>query len=267
MNIRNILLPVADRPECLLALDAAARLARDLGANLTGCHVVPHPDRATAADKKRATAAETVFRESMANHGLEMAARPRGGTEPSAMWVEMPGTPEHVIPIVGRTADLTVVSRPRSHKSRMARAFLAEAVLNTGRPVLVLPQKRHIRLHDEIGIAWNRSAEAARAVKLALPLLATARQVVLYEAAGDVKHGPNAREMARYLAWHGVKARVAVLKGRGPAEVRLIEHMGQDGIDLLVMGAYSHSRLRETVFGGVSRFMLYEARVSVFVVH
>ena len=267
MSIRNILLPVANRPECLLAMDKATALARDLGANLTGCHVVPDPHDRKKEDGKRAEEARAMFEKEAANHGLELVTKSRGGTDPSAMWIEAQGNPAHVLPVVGRTADLIVVSRPHSTKSKMAHAFLKAAVLETGRPVLVMPQKRHAHLTRHIGIAWNRSSEAARAVKLAMPLLQAAGKVTLYEVTGDTRLGPKAKDMAQYLAWHGVRAKVRVLRGKGATEHVLIEELQADEVDAVVMGAYSHARLMEVVFSGVSQFMLYEARMPVFVVH
>lgn len=267
MTIRNILVPTAERPECELALDKACTLATKLGANVTGCHITPHPGEATQQDQDLAKSAKVMFEASAKNHHLPLLTKPRGGVEPSAYWIEMPGTPEHVMPIVGRTADLIMVSRPRAAKSRMAHAFLSESVVSTGRPVLVLPQRRHFRVAGHMAVAWDRSPEAARAVTLALPLMRLADDVTFFEVAGDLQHGPTARDMVAYLAWHGIKARAKLLKGGGVPEHLLITAINDSNTHLVIMGAYSHSRLREVIFGGVTRFMLYEARLPVFVVH
>ena len=267
MTIRNILVPTAERPECALALDKACGLAVKLGANLTGCHITPHPGADNRLARSKAKAAKALFEKFAQNHNLPMVARPRGGNEASAHWVEMPGTPEHVMPIVGRTADLIMVSRPRAAGSRLAHAFLSESVISTGRPVLVVPQRRHFRITGHMAVAWDRSSEAARAVKLALPLMKLAGDVTFFEVSGDLQHGPTARDMVGYLAWHGVKARAKVLKGAGVPEHQLITAINDSNAHMVIMGAYSHSRLREVIFGGVTRFMLYEARLPVFVVH
>lgn len=267
MTIRNILVPTAERPECALALDKACALALKLGANVTGCHITPHPQAMTSSDKAKAKSARALFEKSAGNHNLTLVDRPRGGHEPSAHWIEMPGTPEHMMPIVGRAADLIMVSRPHAAKSRMAHAFLAESVLSTGRPVLVVPQRRQFRMTGHMAVAWDRSSEAALAVKLALPLMQLADDVTFFEVAGDLQHGPTARDMVGYLRWHGLKARAKILKGGGVPEHQLITAINDSNTHLVVMGAYSHSRLREVIFGGVTRFMLYEARLPVFVVH
>lgn len=267
MTIRNILVPTADRPECALVLKKACALAVKLGANVTGCHITPHPQTMKSEDKARLKSARALFGEIAANHSLALVDRPTGGHEPSARWIEMPGTPAHVMPIVGRAADLIMVSRPRAAKSHMAHAFLSESVISTGRPVLVVPQRRKFRVTGHMAVAWDRSSEAARAVKLALPLMQLADDVTFFEVAGDLQHGPTARDMVGYLAWHGVKARAKILKGGGVPERQLINAINQSNAHLAIMGAYSHSRLREVIFGGVTRFMLYEARLPVFVVH
>lgn len=266
MSIRKILLPIANRPECQLAIDKAAALALALEADLCGCHLTPKPKQATRADGTRARAAKKLFEDGATHHGLKIVAK-RCATGATASWMEAHGTPDQVMPLVGRASDLIVVSRPHSQHSRVAHAFMAEAVLSSGKPALVLPQKRHVRLAGHIGIAWNRSVEAARALTAAIPLLQMAEKVTFYVCEHDLKHGPTARDMTHYLAWHGIKAGYQVLKGSEATEIQLIHALQDDECGLVVMGGYSHARFRERIFGGVTEFMLYQARMPVFLMH
>ena len=113
-------------------------------------------------------------------------------------------------------------------------------------------------------IGWNRSAQAARAVHAALPMLERAGDVVILSVETGAKRGPSAEQMARYLAWHEVKAEVREFApdNRSVGEVLLAEAEAAE-CDLLVTGAYSHSRLRDLLLGGVTRHVLAEADIPV----
>jgi nucleotide-binding universal stress UspA family protein len=117
---------------------------------------------------------------------------------------------------------------------------------------------------DRIVVAWDGSAQAARALAAALPFLARAEQVtvVTCEEAGD---DGGLAEVTTYLAWHGIVAgRRAVPPHPGVAEALVAAAIGTD---LLVMGGYSHSRLREMILGGVTRYMLEKAALPLLLMH
>ncbi len=278
MTVRNILVPVADRPECAIALNTAFRLAQSLGANVTGCHIRPQTDMTVELPKDlvreqsetleaNALSAAKLFETLAAEFNLPKADKPRGGTEASASWKEMVGDIPHIFPIIGRTADLVIVSRPTKKGGRLARQFVTEAMLNTGRPVLILPQKKGPVVGQNVAIAWDRGAEAARAVKLAIPFLHQAKTVTFLEASSEIKLGPKPRDMAQYLGWHGIKTNTIRLKGDDAPEELIEKAMAGHGLDLLVMGAYSRSRLTEIIFGGVTRHMINDAQIPLFVMH
>ena len=278
MTIRNILVPVADRPECAVALGTAFRLAKSLGANVTGCQIRPHTDMAVKLPKEllrtqlqereaKALSAAKLFERLAAEFELPLVKKPKGGSEPSVCWKEMVGDIPHIFPIMGRTADLIIVSRPKKKGGSLARQFVTEAMLNTGRPVFILPQRRVSAVGRNIAIAWDRGAEAARAVKLALPLLHQADQVTFLEATDEAKLGPKPKDMAQYLAWHGIRADAIKLKGNQAAEKLIEDCMAENELDLLVMGAYSRSRLQQIIFGGVTRYMIHDAQIPLFVMH
>ncbi|MFZ5609728.1 MAG: universal stress protein [Pseudomonadota bacterium] len=288
--MRVILVPVADRPECVVALDAAFALAQAMGADVVGAHIRPERRaRArlpgailplTIADdgdwpalsEKEATrlsqSARALFAKMAKAHGYELAKKPAKDLSPVALWQERVGTPENVMPIIGPLADMVVVSRPieKAGGGRRARLFLTQALLHAQRPVLVLPQKKTTSLGGHVAIAWNKSGEAARAVHAALPILKVARAVTFLSIGREARPGPSAREMAHYLRHHGIAAGHLSLPdgAAGPDLVRLYRDAGAN---LLVMGAYSRPRLAELIFGGATRHMLTRANIPVLMLH
>jgi len=143
-------------------------------------------------------------------------------------------------------------------------------LLNCGRPVLLVPRSgRFPTIGKRVMVAWNGSMEAAKAVTAALPLLRGAEQVtlaVLGNSADILGESPGA-DIALYLARHGVK--VEVLRRPEPADPgKAILSLAADfNVDLLVMGAYGHSRFREMMLGGATRTILATATLPVLMAH
>lgn len=186
------------------------------------------------------------------------------------------------VSLLARYADLVVIGQINSEqpsKSVMA-DFPAYVVIHCGRPVLIVPYAgaapgatppRHILL------CWNASREASRAVSAAIPLLKRADSVhiaVFDPEESSAVHGaqPGA-DIALYLGRHGVDSTISVCRsdhrlGRpGDIGKALLAHAADLGCDLLVMGAYGHSRFRETILGGVTRTVLQEMTIPVLMVH
>ncbi len=167
----------------------------------------------------------------------------------------------------GRLSDLTVVARPSAEEEGGLTTTFDAALFDSGRPMLLVPNLPTADLGTTVAIAWNRSREAARAVGAALPLLTAAKKVVILTARepdGEVE--PS--ELATYLALHGVDARTwAFAPGPGSLGGALLEEAGKAEANLLVMGAYGHSRLREMVLGGVTRSILADADMPVLLMH
>jgi nucleotide-binding universal stress UspA family protein len=133
--------------------------------------------------------------------------------------------------------------------------------------VLVAPPKAPAKLGGTVAIAWNGSAQAARAVEGALPFLAGAKVTVLTAAEKDEFVAAPA-ELSAYLAWHGVSASTATVEADSDAAGEaLLAEAGKLGADLLVMGGYGHSRVREVILGGVTYHVLGNAEIPVLMAH
>ena len=169
-----------------------------------------------------------------------------------------------------RYADLVIAGQPEPDDPA-AKSFAGELVLSAGRPVLFVPYAGRF---DDTGkrvlVAWNASREAARAVTDALPLLARAEsvEVVAFDPeAGSHGEVPGA-DVALFLARHGVKA-TAARQSAPDLEIgaQILSRAADLGADLIVMGGYGHSRLRELVLGGATRSVLQAMTVPVLMSH
>jgi len=172
-----------------------------------------------------------------------------------------------------RFSDLVIVAQPYGSDRGINDEAVIEAALFDGQAaVLVLPEGMdRIAAFDRIVLAWNQSNESLRAARRSLPLLKAADQVNIV-VIDPPTHGPERSEpgglLTRMLARHGVRAEVSVLARTMPSVSETLQrHVTDQDADLLVMGAYGHSRLREAILGGATRDMLEGAKVPVFMAH
>jgi nucleotide-binding universal stress UspA family protein len=149
-----------------------------------------------------------------------------------------------------------------------AAAIVEAAMMETGRAVLFVPADVTAEPIKGIAVAWNGSREAARAMALAMPVLEEAGDVVLLAGLSSSLAREDIDACATALGWHGVKARSVTFDGSdGNVAGRLQAEAREAGCQLLVLGAYSHSRLREFIFGGVTDDILAAVRMPVLLAH
>ena len=181
------------------------------------------------------------------------------GADPTATWREAEGGPVRVLAEAAHASDLVITSRGG------ALGTAEQLVTATGVPVLVLPPDVPRDFGRVVLVAWKGSPEAARAVHEALPFLlpTAAKRVILCAIEEEAAAGLEAA--AAMLERHGVVVQpeqVDRTEGRSTGEILLAQAMAH-GADLLVMGAYGHARVRELIFGGVTRHVLNTATLPV----
>lgn len=286
--MRVILVPVADRPECARALRAAFNLGKRLDASVTGCHIRAHSNSKVTLSsefsaqyfggaskttdsawrgkttKKATVAARRLFESITESNGYELSKRSRPNA--CAIWQERVGSPDKVMSIIGPVSDLLVVSRPSTNGGDIARIFMLTALMESGRPVLILPQSGGTRVGRRICIAWNQSIESMRAVAASMSLLQSAEQVTIVSAGSEDRLGPKSQQLVNYLKFWGVSAERIATRGRD-VEKELLDSYRKTESDLLLMGAYSKSRWRQIAFGGTSHHILEKGRIPVLMLH
>ena len=168
----------------------------------------------------------------------------------------------------GRTADVVVIGREREGES-VAMGVLEACLMVTGRPVLIAPRKTPAKLSGTVAIAWKDRPEAATAVNAALPLIEHATRVIIFSVnEGDEAEDTSCERLRHSLAWHNRNVSVQHLKPDDRAPVETLLAAARDAeADVLVMGGYSHSRMREVIFGGFTRHVLTSADLPVLMAH
>ena len=249
-----------------IRIDAVALAATMTADGGSGIMVSGLIDRMEADSDRREAAAKAAFDEFCAREGLALAERPAGNRALSAAWRREVGAEPDWLLAYGRAADLIVLGRPDEAEAAGSGSIEA-ALIDGGRPLLLAPAAPLVALPDKVAIAWKETPEAARAATAALPFLARAREILVLSVEEDGAAAEPADRLARALAWRGSAVSLRRLApGREGAGEMLLAEAKKEGA-LLVMGGYGHSRLREWVFGGVTRRVLQGAEVPVLIAH
>jgi nucleotide-binding universal stress UspA family protein len=183
------------------------------------------------------------------------------------------GTFGEVVAMIGAAArlyDLTVVSQGEPDRGGFDNQLPQELLFQIGGPLLMFPYTfRGAFKAVRIGICWDGSRLAARALRDAMPLLARADVLTAITLnASEVPAEASSAQLAKHMARNGLPVRTISLKAdRGDVEASILSIAADENLDLLVMGGYGHSRLQETVFGGVTREMFQSMTIPVLMSH
>jgi nucleotide-binding universal stress UspA family protein len=264
MAYRTILVELADDRELAPRLRLARGLAERFDAVLIGMHVMPPP---FIPYGEASAYIGPEFLEAQRRANREIAERIRGvfqkvcGDESRARWHEAEGDRGELLAEAAHTTDLVLARRAKVGDTT-APDVLDQLVTATGVPVLALPPGSSEDFRRTVLVGWNGSREAARAAHDALPFLQAATRVILCAVGEQAKTSLEAA--AAMLRRHGVNIQPhQVDEPDGNAGEVLLAQAVAHAADLLVMGAYGHTRLREMVFGGATRRVLREATLPV----
>lgn len=266
--------------DVLVLLDAASEAAGSYAlsftsaceAHLTGAVLVVDPTTITAfaeapsgflaaaLDEERAAASEILER--FASRAQEAGI---------AVDTEIP---EATISASGQTLgafarhfDLTIIEQPNPDVRTDRESAIEAALFASGRPVLVVPYVHKAPLQlEQVLVAWDGSATAARALGDALPLLARAKSIQVVSVV-DGTEGPSSPRIVRHLERHAMTATFHSLPGADDPTDALLSYAADCCADLLVMGGYGHSRFRELLLGGTTRGILASTTLPVFMAH
>lgn len=284
MGFKDMLVALDVGPPARRRVELAAALAGRFSAHLTGLHTAVGAEAPQARGyfeyfdpslvaslyrefgervRAEAQAGRLMFEEITTRHGI------------SAEWRIATGFPSAAAALHGRYVDLVVVGQPDPDDTQavLFRPLPEEVALTVGRPLLVIPYAgKWTEVGRRVLIAWDASREATRAVNDAMPFLVAAEAVTVLSV--DPTDGPQGHgdvpgaDIGLHLARHGVNATIesTVSAGIGVGNA-LLSRAGDLGADLLVMGAYGHSRVRELLLGGATRTILDSMTVPVLMAH
>lgn len=287
MAIKVVLAPLFGVPADEAALATALAVARKFCAHIDIMHIRSDPrtmipyigegmsgalieEMIASAEQQadeRAKRVRQTFDDWRAKSGLAMGDSAADG--PNCAWMEDTGRPDACVARRGRVADLVVVARAEGENATTTITETLEAALmDSGAPLLVAPAGAPETVGGHVAVAWNGGLEAARAVTAAMPFLKGAEDVTVLTVGDTCPPEATSEALAGYLASHGVKAQVRNMEAGGESmSATLLAAAGEAGADLMVMGAYTHSRLRELVFGGVTYEILAAADMPILMAH
>ena len=274
MALDSIVVHLDGKPAVEQRIHIAAQIAKSFRGRLKGIYTPSETDAAVdiaelspsqlahrIADRERRARGHSMLRRAAAAAGL-------AEEEVSCLATNVI---EEIVAEM-RCADLSVVTQPdfENDAGGFDRRLLENALLGVGGPVLIVPRASStLDVGQNIVIAWDGGREAARAMRDALPMLASARRATLLSI-GSRSHEGNELSQARaigFLAMHGISAQARNVECTiDPAEA-MLSQLADLGADLLVMGAYGHARLREIILGGMTRTILDKMTVPTFMSH
>lgn len=267
--MKNVLVLMHDDAGQEARLQCALDLARAIEGHLTCLDVSALP--VTVNDYAMFGGTALLMADEEANERLNRArVEPRLADEEVPYdWIDVTGELGDALEAATALTDVIVVNRELDdiHYPNML-GIVGEILVRSGKPVLAVPET--VRSFDAYGhamVAWDGSRAAETSLRAAVPLLRFARRVTILEVDdGSIK--VPAFEAAEYLSRHGVKAVICrQAAGTHRASTVILAEVKTAKVDYLVMGGFGHSRLREAVLGGVTRRMLCESPVPLFLAH
>jgi nucleotide-binding universal stress UspA family protein len=288
-----ILLPVTGSSADAEVFAAALAAGRPFDAHFVGLHVRPDTrseiTSLAASDGGMSAGIDTMLermeadadvREKTASDGwkafcdqnqIAIAEEPRDKVM-TAEWVSEIGIEADWVAEYGRAADLIIVGRGEE-SSGPDYVLMEAALMDTGKPLLIASRRTEApppsSLTGLVGIAWKNTREAAGAVRAAMPFLRAAEHVTIFIVQEDGDDGDKSHlRLLRMLRWHNANVSIQpLLEGGRPAAAILLEAASQANCELLVMGGYGHTRLREAMFGGFTRAVMEAAPLPVLMAH
>lgn len=286
MYMKSIYLALSGETEAESAAEAAFLLTKVFNAHLVGSDTVaeagPFLDQTgvgmmaayydelyQTAEKvqahKRGVASE-VFERLREKRGVALKAKPEH-YGPTCFWHANDGAVD-IVARLGRLADVIVIACPGEHSSYADIRTMEQAVFDARRPVLMVPAGAQLDPSKPALVAWNGSAEAARALINSVPLLSQGGHVTLLQV-GDLEPGSTeVTEAEAYLRLHGIGVTTKVMDRAKKSVTDCVTAEAQSmGAGCLVMGAYTHNPWREMVLGGVTQNMIKHAALPVLFAH
>ena len=286
MALKSIFVPFFEEKSAETAFRAAAVFAKESKAHITAVHVRSRPAPPTTvffplggvsteftetfqkAEDKLADSLKELFAKLCEELGVgvvsvEEHTDSHGAT---ASWSDLEGEVLLEYALQATVCDLAVLAAAGGDANPMEENIAESLLFQSGRPVLLAPASGLAEMPAKISVAWNGSQEAARAVGASLSILQDAETVNVISVRKTDAPFINTDEITAYLRLHDVNAariKIEVTDNEG-ATARLDEEVREEAPDLLVMGAYSHSRWRQAVLGGFTRHMIHEAKMPVF---
>jgi nucleotide-binding universal stress UspA family protein len=287
MAYRKILVPLVGAPRDAVVLRHGFSLAKTFASHLAALFIRPDPaevipylgdgisasvvqeviDASRAAAKNANAAALAAFEQAakdadFATGGVSL------GTGTGATFYAREGVIDDVVAEEARLSDLVLFDCPAETQEMGLRAAIESAIINGGKPVLLVPRSVATIAGAKVAIGWDGGAASAHAISAAIPLLKRADSIEILTISSGPIDTVRLDRLRDYLSLHGLQAiEHGINPGAQGTAVALIDAAKSSAAGLLVMGGYEHSRLREIALGGVTRHILSHATMPVLLAH
>ena len=276
MSVKSMMVHVDKGDSCKARLDAAFNLAVTQNAHVTGVGLREQMPIDNAYALQMPKEVVEAFKEQLDERLNELgksfnAAAKSNGWEDKSDWQKLLGDPVTSVSTAGRYVDMIVVGQTKSDSLPEQFKLPDNLVFESGRPVMVIPHHGAKTIGKRILVAWNASREAARAVSDAIPLMEQAEAVRIVTIDEKMTDDIPNFDIAQLLARHNIKAEATNTtpgndSGNSAGEA-ILNQAAKFNADLIVMGAYGHSRFRETMLGGATRYILENTKVPAMLSH
>lgn len=282
MSIKSIFTPFLDDENARIAFQGSATVAHKFNAHIAavfmrqrplysgvvyfplgGAYPVDDDDSIKRAEENNVADLRLKFDDSCDEHGVAIVDIEDHDDDKSATasWRDLKGRIPEDLAKAASAFDLVSLTTPGNDESKFQWRLVEELMFASGRPVLISPQNGFMAFPKRVVVAWDGGVESASAVAAALPFLKQADMVKLLTVHEPSKETASTKELAACLRLHGIETsetEIELEKGQHHIDV-LVHEIVEACAELVVMGAYSHSRWREAVLGGFTRHMLKNA--------
>ena len=288
--IKSIFSPMTGRTSCSSATAVAVKLTKILNAQLSVSFMRPDPRSSIPyiGDGLTADVIQTLCdateKEGLAEAKLATIHLEELCDEMAVSFMKEGDEGEMVVPVasfesiicylkervgrMARVADLAVVAKPSDSNAPDGEDMLNELILGSGRPLMMVPEGDFKMTGHSVMIAWNGRAESARTVAAALPLLKEAKKIFGVTIGDEHVDRPSLKELARYLKVHDLEMEEVHAPYTSAAiGAQLLDAATDKGADMMVSGAYSSSRWREKILGGVTKYIVANSTIPLFMSH
>ena len=291
MSIKQILIPIEGQDSDHFVLETALRVAKNfvshlevLEVMLDGKDAIPFIGQGLSAPvveqiiqslenesqdlRKKALQNYKTWKSNHPNlEVLEKNVLPKGD-KVSLSWSEKTGRSSEIVPEKARVSDMVVLSRLSAVGDDMSIAMCEATLMEGGCPVLFAVQDIPETIGSQVTLFWNGSLECARAVHMAMPFLHKAKNISVLTTSKVDMLGEGGNALKNYLASHGLNVTlIDLVCSNDRIGEAILSKSYEIKADLLIMGAYSHSRLREWVLGSITRHILREANIPCLLIH
>ncbi len=279
MAYKSIFVPFFDETSARIGFEAGVQIARCFDGHISALHMRQRPtaprvvyfplggkfpegdhDIYKKAEDENAVALHQLFGDLSDANGIGVSdisahTDTMGAT---ASWRDEKGDIPERVATIAAGFDLTAMATLDDADDGFQLRLCEELLFQSGRPVLLCPADAMKKMPERVVVAWNGGAEAARTVYAGLPFLTEAKMVKLLTLHEPGRETATTKDIAASLGLHGIETRETEIELESGQDVNdvLVKEIGEAEPDLLIMGAYAHSRWRQTVFGGFTRCML-----------